>query len=119
MVIAELSNTGSTSATRDMIIEEAIAYLLEGKDEDEIGHIADYAIDYLGNHPDERDALVDEIINDVYKDELDKLVYQLINDEQFEVHADTVFVAEGLKKVLLEDYNYETIFGSKVPEKLE
>jgi len=119
MVIAELSNTGSTSATRDMIIEEAITYLLEAKDEDEISHLADYAIDYLGKHPDERDALVDEIINDVYKDELDKLVYQLINDEQFEVHADTVFVAEGLKKVLLEDYNYETIFGSKVPEKLE
>ena len=119
MVIVELSNTGSTSATRDMIIEEAIAYLLEVQDVDEIEHLADYAIDYLANHPDERDALVDEIINDVYKDELDKLVDQLIKDEKFEVHADTVFVAEGLKAVLLRDYNYETIFGSKVPVKLE
>ena len=119
MVIAELKDTDSTSDTRDMIIEEAIAYLLETKDEDEIEHLADYAIDYLGNHPDERDALVDEIINDVYKDELDKLVYQLINDEQFEVHADTVFIAEGLKKVLLRDYTYEKFIGSKIPEKFK
>ncbi len=119
MVIAELANTDSTSTTRDMIIEEAIVYLFEAKDEEEISHLADYAIDYLANHPDERDAMVEEMINNVYKTDLDKLVEQLKNDEQFEVTANTLFVAEGLKSVLLEKYTYEAIIGNNIPQRLE
>lgn len=119
MVVAELMDTESTSSTRDMIIEEAIAYLLAGQDQEDIEHLADYAIEYLAKHPEQRDEMVDTIINDVYKEQVDKLVYQLINEEQFDVTANTVFVAEGLKTVLLKDYNYETFFGSKIPEKLE
>ncbi|MBR5518911.1 MAG: InlB B-repeat-containing protein [Clostridia bacterium] len=119
MVVVELMDTESTSSTRDMIIEEAIAYLLAGQDQEDIEHLADYAIEYLSTHPEQRDEMVDAIINDVYKDEVDKLVYQLINEEQFEVTAETVFVAEGLKSVLLEDYNYETFFGSKIPDSMD
>ena len=104
------------SPIRNMIEKQAVEYLLTHRDD--LEKAADLALDYLNDNPEERDNIVDTIIEELYREALDKLVYQLINEDQFEITADTEFIAEGLKIKLQSDYNYETLVGSKIPEQL-
>lgn len=104
------------SPIRHMIEEQAVEYLLTHHDD--LEKAADLALEYLGDHPEERNEIVDTIINELYRADLDKLIYQLKNDEQFEINANTEFIAEGLKIKLEQDYNYEKLVGSRLPEKL-
>lgn len=104
------------SPTRHLIEEKAVEYLLTHHDD--LEKAADLALKYLNDHPEERDDLIDTIINELYRADLDKLIYQLINEDQFEINANTEFIAEGLKIKLEQDYNYESLVGSKIPEKL-
>ena len=107
------------STERDIIVAKLVDYLFTPAHEHELEDMVHYAMVFLNDHTDERDQVVDNIIEKLYKEDLDKLVAQLINNDQFEINERIMFVAEGMKNTLLRDYNYESFFGSKVPEKLE
>lgn len=113
-VLRELRDPEST--VRYQVEEKAVDYLLNHHDD--LVKAADLAMGYLNDHPDERDEIIDKIIEEVYRDYLDELIRQLKEEDQFEITADTLFIAEGLKSKIEEDYNYETLIGSRVPEKV-
>ncbi len=61
-----------------------------------------------------RNGIVDGIIESIYRAELDKLVYEINNKQQFGVSKKTLFIAEGLRDKLNEEYGYDKIIA-KVP----
>ncbi|MBR4893431.1 MAG: S-layer homology domain-containing protein [Clostridia bacterium] len=93
---------------------KVINYLVDHSDitPDYIVNIAEY----VSHDSDLRDAVVDEIIEEVYRADLDLLVSQVINNEQFSVTNKTLFVAEGLYNKLYEDYSYNDIL-TLIPQK--
>ena len=107
------------SDERDEIVGHIVDYLFTEDHYSELEDMVDYAIVFLNDHPDEKDTLVDNIIEELYREELDKLVDQIINEEQFDITEKTVFVAEGLHSLLVDEYGYETVIGNNIPEKLE
>lgn len=114
-----LKKLETPSAERDNIISNAVNYLVSPEHEEELTELVDYAFVYLNAHPEERDELVENIIDELYREDLDKLVYELINKDQFTLTKKIVFVAEGMKNKIISDYSYDTFIGSKIPERLE
>ncbi|MBE7029065.1 MAG: S-layer homology domain-containing protein [Ruminococcaceae bacterium] len=93
---------------------KVINYLVDYSDitPDYIVNIAEY----VSHDSDLKDAVVDGIIEEVYRADLDLLVSQVINNEQFSVTNKTLFVAEGLYNKLYEDYSYNDIL-TLIPQK--
>ena len=107
------------STERDIIVAKLVDYLFTPAHEHELEDMVHYAIVFLNDHEDERDQVVENIIEELYREELDQLVYELINKDQFTLTKKIVFVAEGMKNKIENDYDYETFIGSKIPERLE
>lgn len=106
------------SVDRTTAIDAAVEYLITPAFRNELNDIIDYSIEYLNNHPDKRDEIIDDIIDKIYKEELDTLVYELVNNDKFTVTAKISFVAEGLKNKLLAEYKYEDYVGNLIPDRL-
>lgn len=106
------------SVDRTTAIDAAVEYLITPAFRNELNDIIDYSIEYLNNHPDKRDEIIDDIIDKIYKEELDTLVYELVNKDKFTVTAKISFVAEGLKNKLLAEYKYEDYIGNLIPDRL-
>ncbi len=120
LVIDEiLEKLETPSDDRNNIISDAVNYLVSPGHKDELIELEDYSFAYLNAYSEERDELVDDIIDELYREELDQLVYELINKNQFTLTKKIVFVAEGMKNKIENDYDYETFIGSKIPERLE
>ena len=99
------------------VIAKVIDYIVDKDDVNEIDNYSHIVIEYLDNHEDEKDEVVDGIIELNYRAELDKLVYEVNNKDKFSVTEKTIFIANGLKTKLLKDYSYDTMIA-KVPEKI-
>lgn len=120
VIIDELVVKLKTPLTeRDEIVATLVDYLFTDEHEHELEELVYYAMVFLNDHPDERDQLVDNIIYELYRADLDKLVYELINKNQFAITDKIVFAAEGMKNKIISDYDYDNFIGSKIPERLE
>lgn len=97
-------------------IEKASSFIVKSSHISRIDAYVDYALDYLNTDTDLRDKVVNDIIDTMYRATLDKLLDEVKNKKQFEVNADNSFIAEGLKKKILE-FTFDEL-KKEVPAKL-
>lgn len=111
---ALLNQVNGNENTDETSIKNLVDYLF-GADETELNDLVDYMMDYLNAHEAERDALVEDIIEELYKEDLDRLVDEIINNDQFTITEDIAFVAEGMIDKLESDYNYASYIKPRIP----
>jgi len=99
------------------VIAKVVDYIVDNDDVEEIDNYSHIVVEYLDNHQDVKDEVVDGIIETNYRADLDKLVYEVNNKDKFTVNERTIFIANGLKAKLEKDYSYKSII-SKVPAKI-
>ena len=120
IVIEETCNLLETnSVDRTKVVDIAVEYLITPAHRSELEYLIEYSMTYLNNHPEERNLMVEDIIDEIYSAELDTLVDELVNKDQFTVTSKISFVAEGLKDKLLTDYSYDSFIAAQIPEKLK